>query len=615
MTDVAALVIPVDSTDVKDADMALQKLGHSAQGAEKATDDFVRQAKTGAPKVTKFSRAANDAGKNVRGIGSNAGMAGIQIQQFVGQIQGGQNAMVALSQQSADLGFVLGAPLIGVFVSLAAVAAGVLLPALFDAGKEVERLNELAEELGKTAELSASGVMILSDEIRKMATVSEAAARATIAASMLDAKDAADLARQSVKGLANDLSGGFGSTTSFDKLIASFNIVGDSSVSLQRTLGITKDEAEDLETVFKKFGRAGASFNNVGDLADGFNELFVQIEKPSEKLREFQAGITGVALDAAKAEQALKFLSGVGDGFLGETNEEAARSLAGLTGALREEMVRLNKEMAEQIKLGREQEAAISTRDKAYESYATQLKRAADLTAKSTQEERLLFEVQSGRLAGITEAQEAELVRLSKIADKKKQALDLEKDEAKLKAQIDAENEARDKKLADEELAKNKKLAKTLEDELAGALTGGANQGFAQILAGFGDMLLQMTAKAVAADVIGGLFNSVGMSGGSGTSNTAGLLDNVMKFAGAFDSGGNIPAGQFGIAGENGPEIIQGPANVTSTKDTAAAMGGSNIGNINMNFPSVTNPNEARIAAGQAARQLMSITGSAQRFA
>lgn len=42
------------------------------------------------------------------------------------------------------------------------------------------------------------------------------------------------------------------------------------------------------------------------------------------------------------------------------------------------------------------------------------------------------------------------------------------------------------------------------------------------------------------------------------------------KFAGAFDSGGNIPTGSFGIVGENGPEIVQGPANVTSRKKTAA---------------------------------------------
>lgn len=43
-----------------------------------------------------------------------------------------------------------------------------------------------------------------------------------------------------------------------------------------------------------------------------------------------------------------------------------------------------------------------------------------------------------------------------------------------------------------------------------------------------------------------------------------------MGFAGMYDSGGAIPRGQFGIVGENGPEIVNGPANVTSRRRTAA---------------------------------------------
>lgn len=42
------------------------------------------------------------------------------------------------------------------------------------------------------------------------------------------------------------------------------------------------------------------------------------------------------------------------------------------------------------------------------------------------------------------------------------------------------------------------------------------------------------------------------------------------SFAGMYDSGGAIPRGQFGIVGENGPEIVNGPANVTSRRRTAA---------------------------------------------
>lgn len=55
-------------------------------------------------------------------------------------------------------------------------------------------------------------------------------------------------------------------------------------------------------------------------------------------------------------------------------------------------------------------------------------------------------------------------------------------------------------------------------------------------------------------------------------------------FAGPKALGGDIPAGQFALVGEAGPEFVKGPASVTSAKDTAGMMGGStshNTYNIN----------------------------------
>jgi len=51
-------------------------------------------------------------------------------------------------------------------------------------------------------------------------------------------------------------------------------------------------------------------------------------------------------------------------------------------------------------------------------------------------------------------------------------------------------------------------------------------------------------------------------------------------FAGMYDGGGFIPSGQFGVAGENGPELVSGPANVTSRRSTArlAALAALTLG-------------------------------------
>lgn len=72
-----------------------------------------------------------------------------------------------------------------------------------------------------------------------------------------------------------------------------------------------------------------------------------------------------------------------------------------------------------------------------------------------------------------------------------------------------------------------------------------------------------------------------------------GIFGNL--FAGFFANGGNIPSGKFGIAGEAGPELIRGPANVTSTRETAEMMRGST--NITYNIQAVDAPSFQALVA------------------
>lgn len=56
------------------------------------------------------------------------------------------------------------------------------------------------------------------------------------------------------------------------------------------------------------------------------------------------------------------------------------------------------------------------------------------------------------------------------------------------------------------------------------------------------------------------------------------------NFAGAFDNGGTIPQGSWGIVGEYAPEIVTGPAKVISRKDTAKLLSesGNSMGSITL---------------------------------
>lgn len=65
--------------------------------------------------------------------------------------------------------------------------------------------------------------------------------------------------------------------------------------------------------------------------------------------------------------------------------------------------------------------------------------------------------------------------------------------------------------------------------------------------------------------LIASTFGSFGGGGAGGASSSGGL------FGGFFATGGQIPAGRFGVVGESGPELVSGPATVTPD------FGGSNV--------------------------------------
>lgn len=111
---------------------------------------------------SKMTKSAKAVKTGMNGMGRGAGQAGIQIQQFVGQVQGGQSAMLALSQQGADLGIVLGLPLAGAIIGIGASIIGFLIPSLGKATDKFAELNSAANELTGNFEL-------LNEEQKKLA--------------------------------------------------------------------------------------------------------------------------------------------------------------------------------------------------------------------------------------------------------------------------------------------------------------------------------------------------------------------------------------------------------------------------------------------------------------
>jgi hypothetical protein len=127
---------------------------------QKTANDLENLTKTATRSGTAIVSSSTKSSAAMGDLGRKAGMAGIQIQQLVGQVTMGTNPMQALSMQAADLGFVLGAPLLGAVIGIGSALIGTLIPSLFGS-------SEAAKELGEDMLDLANKTGMLGEEQRK----------------------------------------------------------------------------------------------------------------------------------------------------------------------------------------------------------------------------------------------------------------------------------------------------------------------------------------------------------------------------------------------------------------------------------------------------------------
>ena len=140
--------------------------------AKKAAAEKIKAANKAAAAIKSANdRAAAAEQKRIGGFGRKAGMAGVQVEQLVGSIQGGQDVMRAISFQATDLGIVLGAPLLGAVFGLSTALLSTLLPALFDSGESIDEITKKMEEWKKSIGLSQDQIDFLTNEEVKANTV------------------------------------------------------------------------------------------------------------------------------------------------------------------------------------------------------------------------------------------------------------------------------------------------------------------------------------------------------------------------------------------------------------------------------------------------------------
>jgi hypothetical protein len=114
----------------------------------------------------------------------------------------------------------------------------------------------------------------------------------------------------------------------------------------------------------------------------------------------------------------------------------------------------------------------------------------------------------------------------------------------------------------------------SLESALTAAFSGKKVDAKALVDSIIQEFIRLSVVKPMLASIFGG-----GSAGGI-TGSAIGFGELFSRFAGLFANGGTLGAGQWGIAGEAGPEVVQGPANIIPFSKLPMAQGGGGGGGL-----------------------------------
>ncbi|HHO0365313.1 TPA: tail protein (tape measure) [Klebsiella quasipneumoniae] len=222
-----------------EADVA--KLLTGQQQANKALDNIGDNAQKTSGQFKKLDTQLNATSKVMSsGLKGSVQQAGYQIQDFIVQVQGGQSALVAFSQQGSQLAgaFGPGGAIVGALIALGTVVAGTLISSLNGGKSAMDALKDAAERMNDVISVSTQGIAALSDKYANLARVNATAAtllrnQAAIEYNQAISKipkaigDAADSFLSFGDKAISAFGGGYASIDGFNDRLKSLNITTD----------------------------------------------------------------------------------------------------------------------------------------------------------------------------------------------------------------------------------------------------------------------------------------------------------------------------------------------------------------------------------------------------
>ncbi|HBR0482440.1 TPA: phage tail protein [Klebsiella pneumoniae] len=323
-----------------EADVA--KLLTGQQQANKALDSIGDHAQKTAGQLNKLDTQVSATAKGVSsGLRSSVQQAGYQLQDFIVQVQGGQSALVAFSQQGSQFAgaFGPGGAVVGAVIALGTVLAGILMPSLTSSADKMKDLETAAESLNKIVVINSQGVAALSNDYARLAATNAAlatqlrdAAIAKYASEVENARDAISNIVEQQSSWLRSINGGVASVKAAGNAISTLEIsaadyneamkqANEAGPAYNSTILTLSNTVEMLSSKFDISRQSSFELvkmlndlaknptpDNVTRISQAISTMSSTSASGAKALAEFRAELTAAGASAANAAQTVKDL-------------------------------------------------------------------------------------------------------------------------------------------------------------------------------------------------------------------------------------------------------------------------------------------------------------------
>ncbi|EAA4080441.1 tail protein (tape measure) [Salmonella enterica subsp. salamae] len=301
--------------------------------------------------------------KGTKNWKSTMQQAGYQVQDFIVQVQGGQSALLAFSQQGSQLAgaFGPGGAVLGAVIALSSVIGGVLISSLKDGKNATDALSEAVATMDKVITISQNGVAVLTDKYAALAKINASVATLMKKQAELELQSALSKVSKEVQSASNNfitfgnslvssLGNGYASVKLFDSYLSTLNITTNNfSDALKQAAASGQTGQTAMNSMIATVGALASKFDisdqqayefakQLSDISktpseDKLNSLVKKVQefgvgasKGAQNAREYAKKLLQIVTSSAEATRGLKELKEMTDSLL--SSQDRALQLA-----------------------------------------------------------------------------------------------------------------------------------------------------------------------------------------------------------------------------------------------------------------------------------------------